>query len=197
MSQSTNWSYQHVHTHWILQIATSDCFLITSHLLTHVAYLSIQHGSCPKAYFFCTHSSSEHQTNKSAQSITDKKRWHLHMTLLTCTRSLCQSESLLTACAPCHVVKITFIQRNRLISSCCLLCALLGVAVCSTCISVVGSFFSFFFFFPPVAAVVALEYSCLASQHFSKIRERSTAPLNGKISPHRLLHSMHSLLASI
>lgn len=44
-----------------------------------------------------------------------------------------------------------------------------------------------------VAAVVALEYSCLASQHNSEIREQSTVPLNGKISPHRLLYRMHSL----
>lgn len=44
-----------------------------------------------------------------------------------------------------------------------------------------------------VAAVVALEYSCLASQHNLEIREPSAAPLNGKISPHRLLHRMHSL----
>lgn len=44
-----------------------------------------------------------------------------------------------------------------------------------------------------VAAVVALEYCCLASQHNSEIREQSTVPLNGKISPHRLLYRMHSL----
>lgn len=47
-----------------------------------------------------------------------------------------------------------------------------------------------------VAVVVALEYSCLASQHNSEIREPSTVPLNGKISPHRLLYRMHSLLLS-
>lgn len=44
-----------------------------------------------------------------------------------------------------------------------------------------GFFFSFFF--PPVAAVVALEYSCLASQHCSKIREQSTTPLNREDLP--------------
>ena len=47
-----------------------------------------------------------------------------------------------------------------------------------------------------MAVVVALEYSCLASQHNSEIREPSTVPLNGKISPHRLLYRMHSLLLS-
>lgn len=47
-----------------------------------------------------------------------------------------------------------------------------------------------------VAVVVALEYSCLASLHKWEIREPSTVPLNGKISPHRLLYCMHSLLLS-
>lgn len=47
-----------------------------------------------------------------------------------------------------------------------------------------------------MAVVVALEYSCLASQHNSEIREPSTVSLNGKISPHRLLYRMHSLLLS-
>lgn len=68
---------------------------------------------------------------------------------------------------------------------------LLSVAVLSgICISVAEEPF------PLVAAVVALEYSCLASQHNSEIREPSTVPLNGKISPHRLLYRMHPLLLS-
>lgn len=47
-----------------------------------------------------------------------------------------------------------------------------------------------------VAMVVALEYSCLASQHNSKIRALSSMPVNGKISPHRLLYHIHFPLLS-
>lgn len=126
----------------VSSISLSSIYFFIHVTLTYYFITSVCYGSHQRADFFLIGSLSAqqkltqfHQLLEEVWIMTEHGTRMYDYRMLTC-KSFVPDEKFGTTLYFLSRLKIAFLHWSRLICSCRLLCALLGVAVCSICITV-------------------------------------------------------------